>query len=64
MKKLENINYALIAQFYKHKNIELYIKNQAIHHTTHKSGQLLACYAKINLNEFLFSKELILIHHL
>lgn len=38
MKKLEDINYALIVQFYKHKNIELYIKNQAIHHTAHKSG--------------------------
>ena len=26
MKKLEDINYALMAQFYKYKNIELYIK--------------------------------------
>ena len=42
MKKLEDINYALMAQFYKYKNIELYIKNQAIH----KSGQLLPVMLK------------------
>ncbi|WP_177161957.1 hypothetical protein [uncultured Fusobacterium sp.] len=46
MKKLEDINYALMAQFYKYKNIELYIKNQAIHHTAHKSGQLLPVMLK------------------
>ncbi|WP_427043352.1 hypothetical protein HUW86_11710 (plasmid) [Fusobacterium sp. SB021] len=46
MKKLEDINYALMTQFYKYKNIELYIKNQAIHHTTHKSGQLLPVMLK------------------
>ena len=46
MNNLPNINYALMAQFYKYKNIELYIKNQAIHHTAHKSGQLLPVMLK------------------